>query len=225
MAIAFTLPTVVERERLSAAWLAVIARHAALRSVFVQEDGCDGVDPGDFSLEEVAISAGGWVEHDVAPGQAMNEALKRVLDERCTPFSAPSHRLCAIETVSDTTVIIGVDHSHTDMWSMLVILRDLLAAMGESAGEGVPQLAEVPAFAEHTASMRGRRPAPEEIRHRWAEVLAASGGVMPRFPLSLGAPGPHVERVEVRDVLDVDDAAAFSAQARSISIRPQRCLQ
>lgn len=214
MAIAFTLPTVVERERLSAAWLAVIARHGALRSMFVQEDGCDGVDPGDFALEEAEISAGGWVEHDVAPGQAMNEALKRVLDERCTPFSAPSHRLCAIETVSDTTVIIGVDHSHTDMWSMLVILRDLLAAMGESAGDGVPQLAEVPAFAEHTAAMRGRRPSPEEIRRRWAEVLAASGGVMPRFPLSLGDPGPHVERVEVRDVLDVDDAAAFSAQAR-----------
>ncbi|MDY5585617.1 MAG: hypothetical protein SPG61_07525 [Arcanobacterium sp.] len=38
---------------------------------------------------------------------------------------------------------------------------------------------------------------------------------MPRLPLSLGEPGPHVERVKVRDVLGVDEAAAFSAQARA----------
>lgn len=38
---------------------------------------------------------------------------------------------------------------------------------------------------------------------------------MPRFPLSLGAPGMHPERVEVRDVFDVDDGAAFAAQARA----------
>ncbi|WP_295623983.1 GNAT family N-acetyltransferase [uncultured Corynebacterium sp.] len=217
MAIAFTLPTVVDCDRLEAAWLAVIERHGALRSAFVRDEGeggGDGDGDGDFHLEDIDVAAGEWVEHLVEPGQAMNDALKRVLDERCTPFSAPSHRLCAIETVSDTTVIIGIDHSHTDMWSMLVILRDLLAAMGESAGDGVPQLAEVPAFAEHTGAMRRRRPSPEEIHRRWAEVLAASGGVMPRFPLPLGEPGPHVERVEVRDVLDVDDAAAFSAQAR-----------
>lgn len=37
---------------------------------------------------------------------------------------------------------------------------------------------------------------------------------MPRFPLSLGEATLQEERVEVRDVLDVDDSAAFSAQAR-----------
>ncbi|MFD5867885.1 GNAT family N-acetyltransferase [Corynebacterium sp. NPDC060344] len=211
MAIAFTLPTVVDPARLAAAWLAVVERHGALKTVFVQgESG----DEDDFALEEIEVAPGGWVDHDVAPGEAMNEALRRVLDDHCTPFSAPSHRLCAIHAVSETTVIIGVDHSHTDMWSMLVILRDLLGALGEATGDRVPELAGVPAFAEHTEGMRTRRPAPEEVRRRWAEVLGASGGGMPRFPLPLGVPGPHVERVEVRDVLDVDDAAAFSAQAR-----------
>ncbi|MFZ2528710.1 MAG: GNAT family N-acetyltransferase, partial [Rhodococcus sp. (in: high G+C Gram-positive bacteria)] len=48
----------------------------------------------------------------------------------------------------------------------------------------------------------------------WAEVLAAGGEVMPRFPLPLGTASLHAERVEVRDVLDVDDSAALSAQAR-----------
>ena len=37
---------------------------------------------------------------------------------------------------------------------------------------------------------------------------------MPQFPLPLGTPEPHRERVEVRDVFDVDDAAAFAVQAR-----------
>lgn len=211
MAIAFTLPSVVDCDRLAAAWLAVVDRHGALKSAFIQGESGDAQD---FSLEEIDVAPGEWVDHEVGAGEAMNEALRRILDERCTPFSAPSHRLCAIHAVSETTVIIGVDHSHTDMWSMLVILRDLLGALGENAANRVPQLAGVPAFAEHAEDMRSRRPAPDEIRRRWAEVLVASGGVMPRFPLSLGDPGPHVERVEVRDVLDVDDAAALSAQAR-----------
>ena len=37
---------------------------------------------------------------------------------------------------------------------------------------------------------------------------------MPRFPLPLGEETLHRERVEVRDVLDVDDSAAFGAQAK-----------
>lgn len=208
MALSFRLPAPVARDDLAAAWLAVVARHGTLRSVF--SPGPDGP-----VLHEVALGPGAWVEHPVGAGQAPNDALREVLDAACSPHRRPSHRLCVLETATGPTVVVAADHAHVDMWSMLVVARDLLAAYAEVRAGRAPELAPVPAFADHTRALRDRPAAPAEVRARWAEVLAASGDVMPRFPLPLGdvADLPR-ERVEVRDVLDVDDTAAFSAQAR-----------
>lgn len=208
MALSFRLPAPVPRDQLSAAWLAVISRHGTLRSVFTP-----GED-GDPQLHEVEVHGGDWISHQLSPGQAVNDALREVLDVACSPYSQPSHRLCVLETAAGPTVIIAGDHAHGDMWSMLVLARDLLSALASVQAGMKPQLAPVPTFAEHTKSLTRVGPAPEKVHRRWAEVLAASGEVMPRFPLALGPPTPTAERVEVREVLDVDDAAAFSAQAR-----------
>ncbi|QYB07569.1 GNAT family N-acetyltransferase [Rhodococcus sp. USK10] len=208
MALSFTLSAPVPSDALAAAWLAVVARHGTLRSIF-----SPGED-GEPRLHEVEIFPGDWVEHPIAPGQAVNDALRDVLDHACPPYSRPSHRLCVLETAAGPTVVVAADHSHVDMWSMLVIARDLLTALAAVQDGRAPSLPPAPAFAEHTRALRDRPAAPAEVHHRWAEVLAASGDVMPRFPLSLGAATLQHERVEVRDVLDVDDSAAFSAQAR-----------
>lgn len=209
MALSLRLPEPVPLDDLATAWLAVVDRHGTLRSAFTP-----GLD-GEPTLHEIELGPGTWIEHPIPPGQAVNKALREVLDAFCRPYSAPSHRLCALETATGPTVIIAADHSHVDMWSMLVIARDLLAAL--SAGQrGAPiALPDAPAFAEHTLELEARPLAPAEVRSRWAEVLAASGEVMPRFPLPLGAEHPEFERVEVRDVLGVDESAAFSAQARA----------
>jgi len=208
MALSFRLSDPVSPDDLAAAWLAVIARHGTLRSVFTHGDD------GEPLLHEAEIRPGGWVEHPIGPGQAVNDALRDVLDGACSPYNRPSHRLCVLETASGPTVVVAADHSHVDMWSMLVIARDLLAALSAVRAGRDPALPPTPAFAEHTRALRDRPPAPPEVHERWAEVLAASGDVMPRFPLSLGAASLQRERVEVRDVLDVDDSAAFSAQAK-----------
>lgn len=208
MALSFRLHEPVPRELLEAAWLRVVARHGTLRSIFVP--GADG-EP---QLHEIEVFPGAWVEHTIAPGQAVNDAIREVLDRRCAPFDRPSHRMCVLETAAGPTVVIGADHSHVDMWSMLVVARDFLAAL-EAARSGVePELPPAPAFAEHTRALQDHPEAPAEIHRRWAEVLEASGGVMPVFPLPLGAGGPQPERVEVRDVFDVDRSAAFAARAR-----------
>lgn len=203
MALSFRLPEPVDRERLAAAWLAVVRRHGTLRTVFT---------PGEHGplLHEHEVGPGGWVEHAIAPGQAVHEALRDVLDAACSPYERPSHRLCVLETAAGPTVVVGADHAHVDMWSMLVIVRDLLAELGGAAA----LLPDVPAFAEHTRALEARPPAPQDVRERWAAVLEASGGVMPRFPLPLGAPGPQPERVEVRDVFGADDSVDVAAQAR-----------
>lgn len=208
MALAFRPSGPVDRDDLAAAWTAVVRTHGSLRTVFVDE----GEAPA--SLHEVTCGPGKWVEHEVAPGQSMSSALQVVLDARCRPLSRPSHRLCMIETADGPTLVVAADHSHVDMWSMLVIVRDLLTALeGIQRGE-VPAPTQAPDFVEHTRALRDRPAVPEEVHRRWRELIDAGGGAMPRFPLPLGAPVAHPERVVVRDVLDADALAAFSERAR-----------
>ncbi|MCQ9387469.1 peptide synthetase [Brevibacterium sp. 50QC2O2] len=217
MALSFTLPAPCDRAALAAAWLEVIARHGTLRSVFTP--GPDGPE-----LHRVQVGPGGWAEHPVGPGQAVNEALGRVFDDYCRPYSRPSHRLCVVETATAPTVVIAADHAHVDMWSMLVIVRDLLTALsateaargfGEPGDAARPRGALPEEFAAHTRALAQRRPAPAGVRRRWAQILHAGGDAMPTFPLPLGAAQPGPERVEVRDVLDREQAAALSERARA----------
>jgi len=216
MALSFRLTGQRELSDLAEAWRAVVQRHGTLRTVFVP-----GTDDGGPGLHEVEIGEGRWVEHPIPAGQPVNEALRDVLDSRCTSYAAPSHRLCVLETADGPTVVVAADHSHVDMWSMLVVVRDLLAALdARRAGrEPFADRPPVPAFAEHTEALRDRPRAPEDVRRRWAEVLGASGQVMPRFPMPLGeSDGPQPERVEVRDVLDVDDSGAFGVRAKELGV-------
>ncbi|WP_115790445.1 GNAT family N-acetyltransferase [Arthrobacter silvisoli] len=208
MALSFRLSSPTRRESIADAWLAVVARHGTLRTAFVP--GADG-EP---ELHEIEIGPGSWVEHQISPGQAVNDAVRDILDAACSPYAQPSHRLCLLETAAGLTVVIAADHAHVDMWSMLVIARDLLSALDAGkSGRGLFP-GPVPAFEEHTQALLDRNAAPDHVRHRWQDIIGDSGGVMPRFPLPLGAPAPQRERVEVRDVFDLDDGAAFAAQAR-----------
>ncbi|CAM5678408.1 GNAT family N-acetyltransferase [Mycolicibacterium aubagnense] len=209
MALSIRLPARVSRESLADAWLAVVARHGTLRTAF--SAGPDG-DP---QLHEIDVRPGGWVEHEISAGQAVNDALQAVLDAACSPYQRTSHRLCLLETAAGLTVVIAADHSHVDMWSMLVIARDLLALLTDARIGRAASLPPAPAFVEHTQALLDRPPAPDQVRETWARIIADSGGVMPRFPLPLGEPELGPERVEVRDVFDVDAGAAFAVQARN----------
>ncbi|KXP02131.1 GNAT family N-acetyltransferase [Tsukamurella tyrosinosolvens] len=211
MALSFRLPDPVPREQLASAWLAVIARHGTLRTAFLP--GPDGP-----TLHEISVRPGNWVEHAIGPGQAVNDALRDVLDDACSPYRRPAHRLCVLETAAGPTVIVAADHSHTDMWSMLVIARDLLAALEDVRAGRAPSTEVVPPFVDHTRALADRPAAPEDVRRRWAEIITASGGVMPLFPLPLGTPEAHRERVEVRDVFGTDEVAAFAAAAREAGV-------
>lgn len=214
MALSFRLNGRRHLHDLEAAWRDVIQRHGTLRSVFTGGDGGP-------QLHQVEIGDGRWVEHPIPTGQAVNDALRDVLDSTCTPYAAPSHRLCVLETAEGPTVVVAADHAHVDMWSMLVIARDLLAALDarRAGSEPFADSPDVPSFAAHTIALQDRPAAPAEVRGRWAEVIEASGSVMPQFPMSLGdLASLHKERVEVRDVLDVDDAAAFAVRARESGV-------
>lgn len=221
MAIAARLPAGLDLDRLEAGWLAVIHRHGTFRTVFGH--GADGRPV----LNEVRVAPGEWVDHPIAPGEDPRRSLRALFDQYCGPFDQPSHRLALM--LPDATqpdrrpmVIVGADHAHVDMWSFLVVLRDLFGCLddlgaGRAPGAGLPVAAS---FAEHSAALEARPPAPDDVHRRWSELLAAEGGVMPRFPLPLGDPSFEGDSVvEVRDVLDADRAALFGAKAEQLGVR------
>ncbi|RKT35575.1 condensation domain-containing protein [Microbacterium sp. AG1240] len=212
MAVSFRLPLGVDRERLASAWMRVIARHGTFRTAF--RPGDDGP-----ALHEVVVEAGAWTQHPVAPGRTAREVVRDVFDEACAPYQAPSYRLCLLEPHDKTeggVVVIGADHSHVDMWSWHVVIRDLLAAID------APGVADEPAapFAEHTDLLERMPPAPSHVSERWEAILAAEAGAMPMFPLPLGdVSRPRRAVVEVRDVLDSAELRRFDAAASALSVR------
>lgn len=217
MAVSFRMPSVVDRADLATAWEAVVARHGTLRTAFDLDAG------GAVRVEELDVVGGDWVEHPVADGRAVRDVLREVLDAACSPLERPAHRLCVVEPEGERpVVVVGADHSHVDMWSLLVVVRDLLAGLDDLA-QGRPPLeraAPVAAFSDHTALLAAMPPAPREVSQRWAAILGASGGAMPVFPLPLGdveVPPPAV--VEVRDVLDAEEVRRFQSHAHDHGVR------
>ncbi|MDO9357238.1 MAG: hypothetical protein Q7T55_26310 [Solirubrobacteraceae bacterium] len=222
MAIAFRLPEVdVAPETVAAAWDAVVERHHTLRTAF--SFAADGA----IELHEIAVEPGELSEHVVIDGQRTREVVRAVLDARCTPLSRPSHHLCLVVPPPGAPdprpeVVIGSDHAHVDMWSLMVLSQELLSCLedlreGRGPGSDLPS---PPAFAEHTTILESMPPAPVEVHERWADIMDAGEGDMPLFPLPLGdlVPAP-AEVVEVRDVLDVDGLARLDALARDRGVR------
>ncbi len=216
MAIAFRLPCPADTQALAEAWLAVIERHGTLRTAFSLDD------EGRARLTEISVAPGQWEDHPVAEGRATREVLREVLDGACAPFERPSHRLCLVEPHQSAAtederpvVVLAADHAHVDMWSLIVMARDLLDGIRDTELLPTP-----PTFAEHTAALAAMPPAPEHVHHKWAEILDASAGTMPVFPMPLGdISTPQPEVVEVRDVLDAEEAGRFADYSHALGVR------
>lgn len=221
MAVAARLPEGATPDQVAEAWLAVVARHGTFSTAFF-------LDPDrTVRLHQVAVATGDWAEHPVTAGQDPRAVLRHLFDSVCAPFERPSHRLALLLPEADQAdqrplVIIGSDHSHVDMWSFLVVVRDLRQCLDDLQAGRTPglELAEAASFAEHSAALAARSAAPELVHQRWRDILAAEGGVMPVFPLALGDPdfaGDSI--VEVRDLLDAQASARFEAQAKAQGVR------
>ncbi|MDK8510888.1 hypothetical protein QP948_05640 [Corynebacterium bovis] len=190
--------------------------------------------------------------------------LRGIFDTACEPFARPSHALCLVEhppaataagaapaatgTPRDadaptdapaparSTVVVGMDHSHTDAWSLRVLLRDLAVLLHDPEAPLPP----APSFTEHTRDLRTRPSAPEEVHARWRHILDVGDGGMPVFPLDLGpdaapgepdaaadtaaGPGSGADRgddvVDIHRILDPAGVTALEAAARAAGVRP-----
>ncbi|MCK5891957.1 condensation domain-containing protein [Aeromicrobium sp.] len=220
MALAFRLDVTATPAQLAHAWSAVVARHGTLHTAFSDAGG-------ELTLRETELVHGDWVEHPPAdPSEPSRLVLRRVLDESCRPFATPSHRLCVVTPDEGhdprPVVVIAGDHAHLDMWSLLVLLRDLRACLADVVAGRAPGagLSPAPPFAAHTLLLEQQDATPHWVGRRWAEVLAAGGGSLPVFPLPLGdVSEPRAEVVEVRDVLDPGQLEALEKQAADHGVR------
>ncbi len=219
MAMSARLPAPVSRESLGRAWDAAIRRHGSLATTFSTGDD------GTVTLHETRLGRGAWHEQPVT--RTTREALRDLLDVVCAPFERPSYRLCLVEPDAREAdrrpaVIIASDHAHVDMWSLLVLVRDLTVCLDDLTHGRIPgaDLPDAPEFAEHTRALLARPTAPADVVDRWAGVLAAEDGWMPRFPLPLGDAEPVPHGVyETRDVLDAAETEQFAAHAHARGVR------
>lgn len=220
MAVSFRLPAHTDRDLIATAWEHVLTRHGTLRSVFSHAG-----EAAELRLNAVGLSDPQWTALGSGLDQdQMPAVLREHFDTVCQPFAAPSHRLCVIEPSEDTRpqVIIGADHSHVDAWSLLVLIRDLSSCV-EQLRRGLEPTGQLPQaldFAEHTAELEARDPAPAQVINRWREILQAGDGWMPTFPLPLGDLTTVVpEVVEVRDVVDQRELQLLESYAQAAGVR------
>ena len=203
-----------DRVALAVAWDRVVTRHPTLHTVFAAEGG-------EVALHDADVGTGRWRTHPVPPGVPTAAVIRAVFDDACRPFSHPSHALCVVEPAEAgaddgrSWVVIGSDHAHVDMWSLVVLARDLHRAL-----EGETDAEIAAAFADHTAALASMPPAPAAVRDGWRNAIASGGGAMPAFPLPLGdVSEPRAEVVEVRDILDADGVARLDARAAAAGVR------
>ncbi len=216
MALCLRWPRSLSPGDLARAWLAVVARHGTLQTAFSRDSH------GEVVLHHTDIGVGQWVEHPVSNGSA-SDVVRQVLDESCAPYSRPSHALLLAGMDTDLpAIIIGLDHAHADAWSLMVLAGDLGICLDDIAAGRTPgsTLPTVDSFAEHSALLESMAQAPQQVRSRWSQIVAAGGGVMPTFPLPLGdISTPVAEVVEVRDVFDSAELAHFENRLKALGQR------
>lgn len=212
MAIALRLPQ-VGFDDLASAWLRVVDRHDTLTTAFTLGEAGP-------VLHRVRVTGAAWEDHDTDPDP--RRTVRAVFDRFCRPLASPSHRLLVLTPApgkadARPVALIGSDHAHVDMWSLVALGRDLLAELG-AAPAGA---ATVDSFAAHTRLLAQAPPLSAAAREDWRRVIEAGDGWMPVFPLPLGDVRPEAAAaVHVRDVFDAAQWSAFAERAAEQGVGP-----
>ena len=249
MAVAFRLDVPATPVQLEQAWLRVIQRHETLRTRVV-----DPADPTleMLHVSHGRWSAARPSQPRVHLSSAFTSStdpryvLREVFDEACDPFATPSHQMCVVDhsmpvepqaasmtgkndhatnQFTDATVVIGLDHCHTDAWSLLVLVRDFTAFLHGVVAENpddvhsFPVLPPANSFGEHSQDLLARPPAPAPVQEAWKQIMDVNGQ-MPTFPLPLGdLSEPRDQVVEIFDVVDAEGLESFEAAAQERGVR------
>jgi hypothetical protein len=226
---AFDVDGPVDLGALESAFRDLVARHAGLSVEAVRRpggsSGVDGGAAGGVGLVRHEPGTLVWQRHDgpvTGTVEATREHLVAELSRRCAPFGYPAFLPAAISRPDRSTIVLGMDHLHTDAWSTTVVVDELAGLYGARAGAGAPSVSpDGPADALVAEALNPAAAAPELVGAddprlaTWHGFLRDRGWALPTFPLPLGVPdGERVpQRTVLRSLADAPTADAVAARA------------
>lgn len=242
---AFDVDGPVDADALEDAFRDLVAGHAGLSVEAVRlPAGEASAAGGSAGVGLVRHEPAGlvWRRHDgpvTRTVEATREHLVAELGRRCAPFGFPAFLPAAISRPDRSTIVLGMDHLHTDAWSTTVVVDELAgfyaARTGHAGGRSVVTRAERAERAVAGAGPRATTSPPRAAEPdalpatpvpvgandprlaTWHGFLRDRGWALPTFPLPLGVPdGERVpQSTVVRPLADAATAGAVAARARS----------
>lgn len=188
-----------------------VERHETLRSGF-HVVGAKAervtVDPAAVSVQDVVVG-------DFASDDDLRACLQQRIDDATGAFSWPSYVVETVERADSTTVVVGMDHAHTDGLSIMTAVgewQDLYAAV--AAGRPVEHHG-VGSYVDYGVAERAAArevDADHPAVREWARFIEAGGDRLLRFPLDLGVADGDVLPHTKQDVLLLDALEADAVE-------------
>lgn len=184
-------------------------RHETLRSAFRVRDG----RMERFTVAPERLRVNDEFLADFAGGEEMCVRLQERIDDATGAFCRPSHVVETVERAHSTTVIVALDHAHTDGFSVMTAVqewRDLYEAVAGGRTVGHQHVGSYVDFGVAERAAAEQIDAGHPAVGCWGRFIEAGGERLLKFPLDLGvAEGellPHT-KVDVR-LLDASAAEA-----------------
>jgi hypothetical protein len=209
MGFAFEIPGPLKAEKFRETLRVCAERHETLRSAFRVRGG----KTERFTVAPGRVRVNDEVLVDFAGGEEMCGRLQERIDDATGAFRRPSHAVITVERPDSTTVIVALDHAHTDGLSVMTAVqewRELYAAVAAGRTVEHQQVGSYVEFGLAERAAAERIDAGHPAVGHWGRFIAAGGERLLRFPLDLGvAEGellPHT-KLDVR-LLDASEAEA-----------------
>lgn len=215
---AFDVDGPLDVEALEAAFRDLVSAHEGLAVEAVRRPTGVGLvrhDPGALV----------WLRHDgpvTRTVEATREHLVAELGRRCVPFGYPAFLPAAVSRPDRSTVVLGLDHLHTDAWSTTVVVDELAVRYAAHAGGSVVASSDAPVSPKAAAPTAGTALPPhvgvdDPRLATWHGFLRDHGWALPTFPLPLGVPDSVrvPQRTVVHTLADAATADAVAARART----------
>ncbi|MQW75118.1 peptide synthase [Nocardioides sp. dk4132] len=207
---AFDVDGPIDPGALEAAFRDLVARHGTLQCTASVSDGVASArrhDPATLDWRRRVVAS--------TTTTAETQALVRdLLDAGCDPLNGPALLPAAVSRPDRSTVVLGLDHLHTDATSVAVVVEDLHALYEARRRGGAA--AVLPVAGCFVAACAAAAPvAPTDPRlAAWHAVLDGLDHRLPTFPLDLGiAPGERAPQAGV--LVPLLDGAAADALDRA----------
>ncbi|WP_079122651.1 condensation domain-containing protein [Streptomyces abyssalis] len=186
-------------------------RHETLRSAFRVRDGrteCFTVAPERLRVKDEILG-------DFAGGDEMCLWLQERIDDATDAFCRPSYVVETVERVDSTTVIVALDHAHTDGLSVMTAVQEWQDLYAAVAGGRTVEHQQVGSYVDFGVAERA---AAESVGSDdpavgcWRRFIETGGEGLLRFPLDLGvAEGELLPHTKL-DVRLLDGPAAEAVE-------------